>query len=71
MITKLEILEDISIELQRFDHKLKLALKEQSIIGTTSSHHYAACKRAALDLKNELTKITYDAKYRKKGHEDI
>lgn len=64
MIGKLEILKEITVELDRFKKKLALAIKEQSAKENYSSKHYAASKRAALDLKNELTKLTQDSKYR-------
>jgi hypothetical protein len=61
---KIEILKEIEIELKRFSKKLSLAIKEQSDKGNYSSRNYAASKRSALDLKNELTKLTQDSKYR-------
>ena len=64
MKTKLDILKEVTVEFDRFKKKLALALKEQSIEKNYSSRHYASVKRAALDLKNELTKLTQDSKYR-------
>lgn len=61
---KIEILKEVEIELKRFSKKLYLAIKEQSDKTNYSSRNYAASKRAALDLKNELTKLTQDSKYR-------
>lgn len=61
---KIEILKEIVGELERFRKKLALAIKEQSETDNSSSRHYAALKRAAMDLKNELTKLTQDSKYR-------
>lgn len=61
---KIDILKEIVVELDRFRKKLSLAVKEQSEKGNYSNRHYAASKRAALDLKNELTKLTQDSKYR-------
>lgn len=61
---KIDILQEVSKELKRFNKKLTLAIEEQSKIDNYSSRHYAASKRAALDLKNELTKLTQDSKYR-------
>jgi len=61
---KIEVLKEVAVELDRFKKKLALAIKEQSEKGNHSSKHYAASKRAALDLKNELTKLTQDSKYR-------
>lgn len=63
---KIEVLKEISVELDRFRKKLALAIKEQSDANNYSSRHYAASKRSALDLKNELTKLTQDSKYRYK-----
>lgn len=64
MKEKIEVLKEVSIEVDRFKKKLNLAIKEQSEKGNYSSRHYASSKRAALDLKNELTKLTQDSKYR-------
>jgi len=61
---KLDVLKEVVCELERFRKKLDLAVKEQSENGNGSSRHYASCKRAALDFKNELTKLTQDSKYR-------
>ena len=66
MKEKIEVLKEISVELDRFRKKLALAIKEQSDSNNFSSRHYAASKRSALDLKNELTKLTQDSKYRYK-----
>ena len=60
----IDILKEIVSELERFIKKLAFAVKEQSEKGNDSHMHYAACKRAALDLKNELTKLTQDSKYK-------
>lgn len=43
---------------------MKLAIDEQSSKENYSSRHYASSKRAALDLKNELTKLTQDSIYK-------
>jgi len=64
MKEKIDILTEVAIELDRFRKKLIFAITEQSEKGNYSNHHYAASKRAALDLKNELTKLTQDSKYR-------
>lgn len=64
MKSKIEILTEVEAELKRFTKKLSLAIKEQSEKNQYSSRNYAASKRAALDLKNELTKLTQDSKYR-------
>lgn len=64
MKEKIDVLREVEIELNRFKKKLSLAIKEQSTDGNWSSRHYASVKRGALDLKNELTKLTQDSKYR-------
>ena len=64
MKSNLDVLKEVTVELARFKTKLALAIKEQSVDGNFSSRHYAAAKRAALDLKNELTKLTQDSKYK-------
>ena len=61
---KIDILKEVNVEIIRFNKKMALALKEQSTENNYSSKHYASLKRAALDLKNELTKLTQDSKYR-------
>lgn len=63
MKSKLEVLKEVKQELDRFKKKLDLAIKEQSE-SILSNKHYASSKRSALDLKNELTKLTQDSKYR-------
>lgn len=64
MKEKIDVLNEVSDELDRFRSKLNLAIQEQSKDYNYSNKHYAASKRAALDLKNELTKLTQDSKYR-------
>jgi len=64
MKEKIDVLKEVQAELDRFKKKLDLAIKEQSEKSNYSSRHYAASKRSALDLKNELTKLTQDSKYR-------
>lgn len=64
MKEKVDVLKEVVVELDRFKKKLALALQEQSQKEYSSNKHYAAAKRAALDLKNELTKLTQDSKYR-------
>ena len=59
---KVKILKDIAVELNRFQKRLALAIQEQEKVDNWSSRHYAASKRGALDLKNELTKLTQDSK---------
>ena len=64
MKEKIEVLKEVKAELDRFKIKIDLAIKEQSEKSNYSSRHYASAKRGALDLKNELTKLTQDSKYR-------
>lgn len=64
MKEKIDVLKEVQLELSRFKKKLDLAIKEQSSDSNYSNKNYAASKRAALDLKNELTKLTQDSKYR-------
>lgn len=64
MKEKIDVLREVEIELNRFKKKLSLAIKEQYNPDNCSSKHYASAKRGALDLKNELTKLTQDSKYR-------
>lgn len=64
-IEKIDILKEVDLELKRFTKKLQLAIKEQSDRKNNySNKNYASSKRASLDLKNELTKLTQDSKYR-------
>lgn len=66
MKTNLDVLKEIGYELNRFQKKIALAVKEQTENGDTGSGNrdYAACRRAALDLKKELTKLTQDSIYK-------
>lgn len=64
MKDKIEVLKEVQQELSRFQKKLSAAIEEQKVVPQWSSRHYAAAKRGALDLKNELTKLTQDSKYR-------
>ena len=64
MKTNAQILLDVKIELTRFQKKLSKAILEQSNEKNSSHKQYASCKRGALDLKNELTKLTQDSKYK-------
>lgn len=63
----IDILKEVAVELDRFRKKLALAIKEQQGEYNYSSKHYASAKRGALDLKNELTKLTQDSKYKYGG----
>lgn len=60
MTTKLSILKDVVAELDRCRKKLALAIAEQEKDAQNLCYFkdYAAAKRAALDLKRELTKLT-------------
>lgn len=62
--SNLEILREVEAELNRFRDRLYLAIEEQSKQKGFSLKRYAAAKRAAMDLKNELTKLTQDSKYK-------
>lgn len=64
MKTNEQILREVKIELDRFTKKLNMAIKEQAKEGNYSSREYASAKRGALDLKNELTKLTQDSQYK-------
>ena len=52
------VLIDVRNETNRFLDKLELAINEQSDKNNYSSKFFAASKRAALDLKSELTRLT-------------
>lgn len=59
------ILNEVKVELERFTEKLKKALDRPSEeINYHTTKEFAACKRAALDLKEELTKLTQSSKYK-------
>jgi len=60
----IDVLLEVKLELDRFTKKLKAAIAEQGHPDAYSKRQYASCKRAALDLKNELTKLTQDSKYK-------
>ena len=65
MKNKIDVLLEVKEEYLRFGEKLNAAIIEQSsATGEWSRKHYAAVKRAAMDFKNELTKLTQDSKYR-------
>lgn len=64
MKKNIDILKEVAVELDRFKKKLALAIAEQEHREYGSNRQYAAAKRGALDLKNELTKLTQDSKYR-------
>lgn len=54
----LQSLLDVQKELQRFEKKLKTAIVKVAEDAYYFGKETGAVKRAALDLKNELTKIT-------------
>lgn len=60
MALSLELLEEVENEIKRFSQKLKEAkirFKEDKY-ASYSCKESGAIKRSAMDLKNELTKIT-------------
>ena len=57
MKTRIDLLKEVKSELKRFNKKIDLAIEE------CSNRNFASCKRSAMDLKHELTKITQDTKY--------
>ena len=65
MIKNIDILNEVKAELDRFSKKLALAIDEQRDGDVSPSKHYAAAKRSAIDLKNELTKLTQCSKYQR------
>ncbi len=58
------ILKEVQFELERFKAKLEEAIKEQEVDNVEPSKKMASAKRAALDLKNELTKLTQIQDYK-------
>lgn len=59
------ILQEVSVELKRFKSKLDLALKQdENTLEFGTPKYFASVKRAALDLKQELTKITQSSHYK-------
>jgi len=62
-MTRLDILIEVTAELDRFKERLQTATAEEKQKRQYSSKKYAAAKRAAFDLKNVLTKLTQDTKY--------
>jgi len=60
-----DILKEVEKEMLRFKDKLEAAIKEQEVNKDYwPSKKMASVKRAALDLKNELTKITQINEYK-------
>lgn len=64
MKTNLEILTEVNTELMRFKKKLGEALAAAKDEYRSSQKEFATAKRAAMDLKNELTKLTQSSKYK-------
>lgn len=60
-MSRKQILEGIQKELQRFQARLNQVLANDP--NYQPNKDYAAVKRGALDLKNELTKLTQDQKF--------
>ncbi len=64
MKSKLDVLLELQHETNRFLEKLKTAIADQRVLEkenawpSTPSKPWAAAKRSALDLKNELTNLT-------------
>lgn len=59
---RIAILKEVEPEVKRFMKKLSIA-KASLEKGGYQNHDYSAVKRAALDLKRELTKLTQDTEY--------
>jgi len=70
VMKNIDVLNEVKAELDRFSKKLALAINEQQDIDVCPSKHYAAAKRGALDLKNELTKLTKDSVYKWNTHRE-
>ena len=60
---RLKLLTDLKKELTRFTEKLDMAILQVKDENNWSHKAYASAKRGALDLKNELTNLTQDARY--------
>ena len=62
MKVRIYVLEEVKFEAERFLEKIRKAIDEDNDILKKPSHYpskrFAEVKRSALDLKNELTKIT-------------
>jgi hypothetical protein len=63
-MTNLDILKEVKLELDRFTKKLNLAIKEQEQSESWHNKNFASAKRGAMDLKNELPKLTQSSKYK-------
>ncbi|MCK9429308.1 MAG: hypothetical protein M0R17_04840 [Candidatus Omnitrophica bacterium] len=68
MKKNIDILKEVEPELKRFTKIFKTALAQtEGVLEYGSPKYFAAVKRAALDLKQELTKITQSSKYKYDG----
>ena len=56
------MLLEVEQELQRFQKRLTDAIEDSKTDAYVSTK-FASCKRSAMDLKKELTKITQSSKY--------
>lgn len=58
------MLLEVKAELELFQKKLETAIEDsEGKLYPEPSAKFVACKRSALDLKKELTKITQSSKY--------
>ena len=53
-----QVLSDVYNELKRFESKLELIMESNSKMNKQKTGYMAGLKRAAIDLKKELNKIT-------------
>lgn len=72
MKTELDVMIEVMDETYRFQSKLNKAIEvaggnENIASGYTRNKYVAAVKRSALDLKQELTKLTQCLKYREEN----
>lgn len=63
MKTEYEVLIEVKQELDRFTSTLNKAIEEQKESSQSSHRNLASAKRGAMDLKNQLTKLTQMSKY--------
>ena len=69
MKTNKQILNEITPELNRFNQKFAEAMNEaETIEKLDKGKKWASLRRAAYDLKNELTKLTEASAYRWQNH---
>lgn len=65
--SNLSILMDVKMEMERTTRKVTEALLETTNVGYDDIYPhpgFAAAKRAAMDLKKELTKLTQASRYK-------